>query len=412
MQRLALVVAVLIAASPAGAETRVLGPAALDDERVGAGPALDRGAVVWAEAADARGVTIRTDGRELGRAPHSARSSLGAAGGRVAYATETGDDPARTVVRVGSGPLRPLPPLAGGAGVWGTGDELVAVFEPAPRQSRLLRVGDAGAEGLLDLPERLAQIDAVGPFVAWAQSDGPVTVLDRRDGTTRQLRAEPPSYGPIRFFPGNGLSVDADGAALHLVEARRLYHAPAGASAFVRLRWRVLATLAFLRGTRVALIERTAGGERAVVRALADGTVLWRSPLTSRIRSLDFDGTRVAWSTPSCLVVASIDDAAAARLPPGRCVRTDLLVFRAPDEKGRSTRYHLRCLDASGRDCLVRFRRRSRTVAVHRIPRGAGRGVVVPGRRARPGGPALTAEVREGRWRYGFDPSDWTRYGT
>jgi hypothetical protein len=115
-------------------------------------------------------------------------------------------------------------------------------------------------------------------------------------------------------------------------------------------------------GGRIAM-QQPAGFDAARVVVLdpsgPEPRVLFRGPPASPvIRDLDYDGTHVAWSTDSCQFIAlAVPRASTRRVPPGRCVRTEvsLTTYAPPLVPGRPRfmRVRARCLTAPGPRCRI-----------------------------------------------------------
>lgn len=109
-------------------------------------------------------------------------------------------------------------------------------------------------------------------------------------------------------------------------------------------------------GVRAVVVDPAAVREPVGASPAARGEVL-RGPAAYDVTSLSFDGAWLAFSTPSCLYVAS---ASAATLPAGPCARTEV----AAEALRGGGRVRVACINAPTRACRVRVG--ARTVLVRR----------------------------------------------
>ncbi|MDA0183257.1 hypothetical protein OJ997_23300, partial [Solirubrobacter phytolaccae] len=128
------------------------------------------------------------------------------------------------------------------------------------------------------------------------------------------------------------------------------------------------------RGATGAAEPTTATSPRGATGAAgtpsARGEVL-RGPAVYDVTSLSFDGAWLAFSTPSCLYVAS---GSGATLPAGPCARTEVA---AEPLRGATPRLRVACINAPARACRVRASAGGRTVTAN-VRRGQARVLTVP----------------------------------
>lgn len=122
-------------------------------------------------------------------------------------------------------------------------------------------------------------------------------------------------------------------------------------------------------GVRVVVVDPVAAVARDAASAASRREVL-RGPASYDVTSLSFDGAWVAFSTPSCLFVAS---ASAATIPAGPCSRT--VVAIEPLRGGGRVR--VACINAPARACRLRASAGGRTVSTT-VRRGQARVLSVP----------------------------------
>lgn len=203
---------------------------------------------------------------------------------------------------------------------------------------------------------------AVTGSVAEARVRDEIVVFDLPSGTVRRRLA-------LGCFAGTtilGLAVSPGGDVALTVEdgsgADFLGWAPAGAAE----------PEIALAGDEFGLV-RTAGGKvamevpalhgdgaRVVVLDPAGGE-LFHGPPAAAIRSLDFDGTYVGWSTDSCQLVSEAAPSDSTDVvPAGPCVRTEaaFTVFNdvIPHGHPPTLPIRVRCLTAPGSACRVDLR--------------------------------------------------------
>lgn len=233
---------------------------------------------------------------------------------------------------------------------------------------------------------------AVSGSLAAAQVGDEVVVFELPSGAV--LRRVPLGRFSGALLIGLGVSETGD-VALTVEDgsgADYLGWAPAGAAE----------PTVVLAGDQFGLVKTAAGriameqpavhgdGARVVVLDPARGT-LFHGPPAAAIRSLDFDGTYVGWSTDGCQLVSEATPAASTDVvPAGRCVRTEasFTVFNDVRPHGHppTLPLRIRCLATPGPSCRVDVRLYSNRLGrigrrVVRIPAGRARRVHI---RARP----------------------------
>ena len=377
------------------------------------GPVLAGGRVLYADRAGRRAVRVLAQPPAGGPATELARVPVprsrvhnwpfwdfAAAPGGLALRVGTADGPRR--LWAGPGPLTLVQRhAAAGAPMFEQDDLFVVpggplVIERTDRFGKRLRAmlrPPGGPARRLSMPAGAdLHLLAVAGSLAAVPAGDAIALLDLPSGAVRRRL-------PLGDFAGAtilGLGVSAAGDVALTVEDGSgrdfLGWAPAGAAQ----------PEVALAGDEFGLV-RTAGGRIAIqVPAVhGDGTrvavldpaagELFHGPPAAAIRSLEFDGGYVAWSTDGCqLVSEAAPGASTDRVPAGPCVRTEAS-FTAfndvrPEGHPPALPVRVRCLTAPGRACRVDLRvyanergRIGRRVA--RIPVGRTRLVRI---RARP----------------------------
>jgi hypothetical protein len=115
-----------------------------------------------------------------------------------------------------------------------------------------------------------------------------------------------------------------------------------------------------LTGGKLAYVASIPGGRRVVVRDLdARDRIVFRGPPSLDIRDLAIGDGVVAWSTPTCQLVAAFPTPVIRRLPAGPCPRSEATIRQVgPDSPvldREATTMRVRCLTADSRACRVRL---------------------------------------------------------
>jgi hypothetical protein len=186
-------------------------------------------------------------------------------------------------------------------------------------------------------------------------------VIDRISGTV--MRRVPIDQ---RFGGPYALGVGPDGALVFAADAG-LEWSPAGSARFVHVAANPAVVTPVIRGDKVAYSEMLpqAPLARPIVIALPAtlppaGTqiephVLFQGPPTEEVRTLDFDGTHLAWSSTTCQMVAALPAPSTRAIPPGPCVQSDASFLGFDGERPTVKRPYLRlgvtCATASDGAC-------------------------------------------------------------
>ncbi|HWV85192.1 MAG TPA: hypothetical protein VNZ62_07070 [Capillimicrobium sp.] len=412
MRRLAgplALLAALAAAAPAPAARQVDAPRALTS-----GPLLAGGDVVWGERVAGGGARVVAQpvagGARRVLAAHRARSAtalgLSAGGGRVGWTLAGDGGSQQLAVPLGGGAPAALAACGAGAVPGGValGDGFALLRGCAARTGAGLAASPAPVTldgvrvGTTLPPAAGGGIAAAGPFAAWREPGGAVTVLDRAAATA----AAPVATGPAWTIDEAGTVVSVAAAVGRTSIAVTPRDGPTTVVASEA--GGVLGLTA--AGGAIAYATPRPGGEQEIV-ALRGGvrTVVARGwPAGSAGAIVATDGTRVAWAAARCggirIAVATIGER-----PLDQRVRPCPMTIGAHGGlRRRAVTLRVTCdvlVPPASCTGALRVRARGATIAAGTVRAGRGGAVRLPltaaGRRLARRAGALTATVRAAR---------------
>jgi hypothetical protein len=399
----AVLLAGLVPAAPASAELRAVAD--------GSAPVLFGDRVLWMEGGGivmsaplGGGAAVRFGSVSVD-AHESATLAAGSSG--VAVEVRDGED-GRLFLAGADGAFRqiaddvgdpPITPWIPGLGVTDAG---ILTLEDG--LGAYLRDGAHRSEVALPPGADRELVAAGGGRGVASTPDGGLVVFDLRTGTElRQIslgRFDPATINGLAISPGGDVAASVptgDGGDVPLWAPRT------GSRVRVLSTGREYSSVA-TAGGRVAFIgaDGLRDGVRVSVIDSATRKLVFRGPPAFDIGALGYDGTNVAFSTPSCALVGT---GSRRTLPPGPCVRTDVGV--TPEAGNDRYRVRVACINAPAGTCRVRARLTRRGAGAGsvdaRIPRGSARVLEIPVRTR--GHVRLTVRVTDpdGRTRTAYD---------
>jgi hypothetical protein len=193
-----------------------------------------------------------------------------------------------------------------------------------------------------------------------------IVVLDRTTGSViRRVPIDP------RFGHPYALGVGPDGSLVYLADIGFEW-SPAGSARFVNVAADPELVTPVIRDDKLAYSEMLPGTPlvRPVVIELPatvgrsdrqiQPRILFEGPPTEHVRSLDFDGAHLAWSTTTCQLTSPVPAPSTHDIPSGPCIRSDasFLGFgpQRPTAKRPWLRLGVTCATASDGACHLTIR--------------------------------------------------------